>query len=457
VADKVTIAYVHSNEVAHSWHMSLLDLIGYDLSNGGRVVSGGWLAMRCGTDGLQAARNLAVAKFLSEKDADWLFWIDTDMGFGPDTVERLLEAADPLERPIVGALCFAQKEQAGDGMNGYRCAPRPTILDWIGEGFQGRTQYPVNALVRCGATGSAAILIHRSVLERIAEKDGGPVWYDRIPKPDGERFGEDISFCIRAGAAGFPVFIHTGVRTSHLKNLWLAEQDYWQHAVPQPATEQTAVIVPVLDRPQNAAPFMASLRATTGMATVYAVANHDDHETVKAWDEAGAVVLYAEGVSFAAKVNEGYRQTTEPWLFLVGDDVRFYPGWLDHAQAVAGDDFDVVGTNDLGNPRVTSGEHATHMLIRRSHVDKVGASWDGPGVVAHEGYRHWFVDDEIVAAAKQRGVWAMALGSIVEHLHPAWGKGEQDETYRLGQSHAAKDQATFEKRLKARQAAEVVR
>jgi hypothetical protein len=64
-------------------------------------------------------------------------------------------------------------------------------------------------------------------------------------------------------------------------------------------------------------------------------------------------------------------------------------------------------------------------------------------VVCHEGYRHWFVDDEIVWTAKQRGVWAFAAGSIVEHLHPYWGKGEMDSVYALGQEHAEADKALF--------------
>ena len=455
MSDAVTVAYVHPNEITTSWHQSLLNLVAHDLDNHCRVARGGWLAIRCyGADGIPGARNNAVAQFLEEKEADWLFWIDTDMGFEPDVVDRLLEVADPVERPIVGGLCFAQKQTVPDGMGGWRTALAPTIYDWTtieatGEtGFLSRREYPVNALVQCAGTGSACLLIHRSVFEKIAAMSGTGSWYDRVPNltANGRLLGEDLSFCLRAGALGIPLYVHTGVHTTHFKPAWLGEEDYWRSVVPPPAMHPTAVIVPVLNRPQNAERFMASLRASTGMAAVYAVANADDHETIKAWDAAGATVLYAEGVSFAAKVNEGYRQTTEPWLFLVGDDVRFHPGWLDHAQATAGDDFDVIGTNDLGNPRVMRGEHATHMLIRRSHADRVGASWDGPGVVCHEGYRHWFVDDEVVTAARQRGVFAFAPGSVVEHLHPNWGKGEEDETYRLGQSHVDKDRATFAKR-----------
>lgn len=454
-AGAVTVAYVHGNEIAHSWHRSIMDLVGYDLVNSGRVLRGGWLAMRYGADGLVAARNKAVAQFLADGQADWLFWIDTDMGIAPDTVDRLLAAAHPDKRPIVGALCFAQRERVPDGMGGYRCTANPTIFDWAqvddAHGFLARSSYPVNTVVACAGTGSACLLIHRSVFERIAAENGR-VWYDRVQnKEAGHLISEDLSFCLRAGALGIPVYVHTGVRTTHFKEFWLSEQDYWSRAVAPPATAGTAVVVPVMRRPQNAEPFMRSLRASTGMATVYAVADADDTETIDAWWAAGAEVIiraWDEPGTYAQKVNVGFRETKEPWLFVTGDDVRFQAGWLDHAQAVAGDQYHVVGTNDLTNPRVTSGQHATHLLIRRGYVDRMGASWDGPGVVCHEGYGHWFVDDEIVTAAKQRGTWAMALGSFVEHLHPLWGKADTDEVYALGQSRADKDREVFEQRCK---------
>jgi len=200
-------------------------------------------------------------------------------------------------------------------------------------------------------------------------------------------------------------------------------------------------------RYKNAERFMKSLRASTGLATVYAICKYNETEAAEAWRAAGALVIEGLGATFAERINTGYRASEEPWVFITGDDVEFRAGWLDHAQAVAGRNYDVVGTNDLGNPRVTAGEHATHLLIRRSYVDEHGASWDGPQAVCHEGYRHWFVDDEIVLAAKQRNAWAMALGSIVEHHHPLWGKAEDDEVYQLGQSFADEDQELFEKRV----------
>jgi hypothetical protein len=453
----VLFSYVHPTSVSRSWEFCKEQLLGYDLVNHGRVAAGGYDAIRCGTDGLPEARNVG-AKALLESDCDWLFWIDTDMGFPPDIVDRLIDVADPETRPIIGALCFLQKEEATDGMGGYTTSPRATIFDWRkvdaetgAFGFTPRTMYPVNAVTPVGATGSAAILIHRSVFEKIND-EYGPCWYDRQINPDtGKLMSEDISFCVRARAVGYPIFVHTGVRTTHHKQHWVSEVDYWRWVQAPPATERVDVIVPTRHRPHNAKPFMESVRASTGLATVYAVCNDDDQESATAWTAAGAMVLgvdWAPG-DFARKINVGYEAGGAPWLFLVGDDVRFHPGWLDHAQTVANlYQADVVGTNDLGSPRVMSGEHATHMLIGRDYIDRQGASWDGPGIVCHEGYSHWFVDDEIVWAAKQRGTWAMALGSRVEHLHPIWGKGANDATYELGQKGSADDQRLFQRRAR---------
>lgn len=430
--------------------------------------------MRCGTDGLVAARNRTAQQFLDDARADWLLWTDTDMGFAADSVDRLMEAADPVTRPMVGGLCFAQREKAPDSMGGYRTTSTPTIFDWVklesgARGFQGRATYPINALIPCAGTGSAFLLIHRSVFEKIREKEGDH-WYDRVSNPTtgNQLISEDLSFCLRAGAVGVPLFVHTGVRTTHHKSFWLAEADYWHHAVAPPAPDGVDVLVPVMRRPQNAEPFMRALRASTGLATVWAVCDATDDETRNAWTAAGARVvsiavaggrvwtplegaLMPEGPflpgTFAQKVNAGFKATSQPWVFVCGDDVRFHAGWLDHAEATAGDRYHVIGTNDLSNARVVSGEHSTHLLMRRSYVEEQGGSWDGPGVLAHEGYGHWFVDDEIVLAAKQHNAWAMALGSIVEHLHPIFGKAEDDDVYRLGQARAKKDQAHFKERF----------
>jgi hypothetical protein len=247
-ATAVTVAYAHATEVAYSWHHSMVELIGYDMANHGRVVRGGYVAIRCGTNGLVEARNMAVREFLADDRADWLFWIDTDMGFAADTVDRLFEAADPRGRPLVGALAFSQRELTVDGVGGWETQATPTVFDWAkvpppdapagnGDGqpvdgaaeqmgFAVRWDYPANTLVPVAGTGMACVLIHRSVFA-LVEAKLGPVWYERVPNTrTGQLIGEDLSFCLRAGSLGIPMWVHTGIKTTHLKPIWLAERDY---------------------------------------------------------------------------------------------------------------------------------------------------------------------------------------------------------------------------------------
>lgn len=235
---KAVLAYVVSDSVAYSWHRSMMGLVAYDSGNTGRLRDGGgFLAIKYGTGGLIHARNQAVYEFLEDyPDAEWLFWLDTDMGFPPDALELLLGAADPVERPIVGALCFSQRDDDPDGMGGWRVQATPTVYDWITlkdqSGYAVRWDYPRDTVTQCAATGSACIVIHRSVLEKIRAEFS--TWYDRIPNPStGQVFSEDLSFCVRAGALDIPIFVDTRVKTTHYKHQWVSEEDYVRQRVVQ--------------------------------------------------------------------------------------------------------------------------------------------------------------------------------------------------------------------------------
>lgn len=216
----------------------------------------------------------------------------------------------------------------------------------------------------------------------------------------------------------------------------------------------TAIIVPVMRRPQNAAPFMKSLAESKAQdVTVYAICDSDDVPTVKAWLAAGARVIervpQGRPGTFAEKTNFGFRLTKEPWIFSLGDDVKFHEGWLEKALSLAErSGAGVVGVNDLGNPAVMAGQHATQMLMARRYVMLLGGGWDGPGVVLHEGYKHNFVDNEVCIAARQRNAFVMCMDSVVEHLHPLWGKGETDDVYKLGLSSYTGDAIRFQERVK---------
>lgn len=229
----VQVAYAHGTTVSHSWHNSLMNMVAYDKAVGLNVISSAPFQVFCsGPHGLVEGRNLAVKHFLDETPHEWMFWVDTDMGFEPDALDSLLAAADPGARPVVGGLCFALKHTRADGMGGWSVKPLPTIFGLAKDpegriGFVNRSIYNPNTVMQVAGTGSAFILIHRSVLEAIREKHGD-VWYDLICYENGRSISEDLSFCWRVTDALAPIFVHTGVKTTHHKQIWVGEDAYEQ-------------------------------------------------------------------------------------------------------------------------------------------------------------------------------------------------------------------------------------
>lgn len=445
------VAFLHGPDVSASFERSKEQLFMYDSVTNQRIKNR--ITAFCSSGGLPEGRNTLVASFL-ESDCDWMLMVDTDMGFEPDILDKMLEVADPVARPIIGGLCFANRQIVPDGMGGFITRAYPTILNWTkcDDGFHrfvGQMHFPVNSVISAGATGAAMLLMHRSALQKVFELDG-PNHFTRILGEDGVWISEDISFFDRCRRLEIPLFIHTGARTSHAKVSWLNEMDFWDTEQPPPATDRCAVIVPVLHRPQNVAPLIESLRASTGLATPYFVVQDGDKVMADTVLANGGRVITKTG-SFAAKANYAVTQTDEPWLLFVGDDVHFHSGWLNAALDIANRyDKSVIATNDCHNPFVTRGEHATHPLMERRYIEELGASFDGPGTVAHEGYGHMFIDNEWTYLAKIRQQFAAALGSRVEHLHPFYDETVADDPiYELGRSTVDADQKLWMDRVRA--------
>jgi glycosyltransferase involved in cell wall biosynthesis len=214
-------------------------------------------------------------------------------------------------------------------------------------------------------------------------------------------------------------------------------------------TPPVVIIVPVLNRPHRVIPTMQSVAAATPEPhRLLFVASRSDSPEVRALAAAGAHYLLVAGAgTYPAKVNAAYQATTEPLLFLAADDLEFHPGWLSTALELLEPGVEVIGTNDLGNPRVLEGLHSTHTLVTRAYCDDPGATADQAGTVLHQGYRHLFVDDELVGVAQARGVYAHAADAVVEHMHPYFDKAETDSTYARGHRNVVADQALYDRRV----------
>ena len=150
---------------------------------------------------------------------------------------------------------------------------------------------------------------------------------------------------------------------------------------------------------------------------------------------------------YARKIQAGYEHVDQPLLFLAADDLRFHPGWWQAAAAHLVPGVGVVGTNDMGNPRVIAGEHSTHSLITRAYVDVFGGTADQRGQVLHDGYDHEYVDDELIGVARARGAFRFAHAARVEHLHPNWRRDvPRDNLYRAQRQRMRRSRPLFEQR-----------
>lgn len=240
MSDGVVIAWMYRmTDPPVGWFTwSLANVLRYDGQGPQHVVGakGGLISLVSGPR-IAEGRNQIIDKFaIDHPDASWLLMVDSDMTFDEDFVSAMVAAADPVERPIMGALAFVA---AGDNLD---CGPsifKETITgDKV---FVDRVyDYPSNTLMKVGAVGAAGLLIHRNVLAAMSQpypdgfgtlQDGTPnpyPWFaEGLTNPDGKPIGEDVAFCRRARMMGIPTHVHTGIRMGHIK-MYELNEDYFR-------------------------------------------------------------------------------------------------------------------------------------------------------------------------------------------------------------------------------------
>lgn len=179
-----------------------------------RWIPQGFHIERCIITGnlLTLQRNEAVQRM----QGSWLLFIDDDMVWETDAVERLVAARNEIDADIIGGLCFRRsapheptmymRENATSG--GYIF-----LEDWSDD------------IVEVDATGMAFCLIHKRVFELI----GGPRPTLTGP-PNFFRWegtlGEDLRFCQDAKAAGARIFVDTRLKIGHISEVEIGQREY---------------------------------------------------------------------------------------------------------------------------------------------------------------------------------------------------------------------------------------
>ena len=150
--------------------------------------------------GLYVSKNRnQLSEHALELGADWIWYVDDDHCFHPDTLTRLLShdvdiVSGLYVRRTSPFLPVIYDKETDDGdVEKYHFSPQDTDLKPI------------------VAAGAGCLLVKTKVLKAL----GSPYWRFS-QRPDGEMVGEDIDFCLRAKAKGFSVYCDMNAPIGHL-------------------------------------------------------------------------------------------------------------------------------------------------------------------------------------------------------------------------------------------------
>lgn len=183
-------------------------------------------------------RNKVCQQFVETPGLDWLWFVDGDQVFEPDTLHRMVVTASANNVKILGALTpiVGPSGLMSNLFVDHDEAITHVVIDPFQEHFgaPGPKEF--------AATGSGCVLIHRDVLEAIHDHHGDHISYfyeDRRYSKSGERrwMGEDITFCLQARELGFPVIVDTSIHVGHHKGV----RTWWPEEIPDHMADPDAV------------------------------------------------------------------------------------------------------------------------------------------------------------------------------------------------------------------------
>lgn len=140
---------------------------------------------------------------------DRVLWLDSDMEFEPDLLERLTE---DLEQNQVDMVCAFYTTRKGK--------IKPVIYDKCGYNHrEGSAEvipfantfydYPKDSVFEVEACGFGGVLMNVSLLKEIEQKYG-------LPFAPILGFGEDLSFCLRARDLGKKILCDSRIKMGHV-------------------------------------------------------------------------------------------------------------------------------------------------------------------------------------------------------------------------------------------------
>jgi len=388
------------------------------------------------------SRNSLVGEFMrmSSNPNDVLVMLDADHKFEYNIVERI-SSFDP-QYGVVGALCFRR---------GFPFDP--LVFSRNEEGVKvGPKGWHENALLKGVSTGTGVIAIRRWVFMKLQEEGFSPPFFRYMYPPPNFNQSEDVFFSECCEVAGIPHYAASFIEAPHLVVEWADSHRWWKHInlLNTVRSGKTSVIIPSAGRPEQAKSCVKQLFASSqgwDIECIVGVEPLNGEDTMTGYREAFdgmdvKMLIFDDWQGPIRAWNAGLAQAQGEYLVFGADDLWFHEGWLplalDKLESIR-DRSGLVGFND----GTTNGElECTHFLMTRDFCMEHHA-----GVLAFPAYHQYFTDVESFHRASEADRYRWAFKSKVEHLHHAWNKAEEDETYKQSSPHFNRDKEAFEKRL----------
>lgn len=168
------------------------------------------LAMKSGSL-IYTSRN-SLAMMAIQMEADYVFWLDSDMVFKSDTLVRMMDTLKKNDLDILTGLYFR------------RVPPySPVLFDKLEQNgeiteFSEFNKIP-DALFEVGGCGFGCVLMKTDVFFDVQSK------YGNMFAPRGNN-GEDVAFCIRARECGYKIYCDPSIVCGHVGYSVIDDQFY---------------------------------------------------------------------------------------------------------------------------------------------------------------------------------------------------------------------------------------
>lgn len=212
MARDVVVTWPCGRFIDAGFNQCLAQFLLHDSQNGQRVAD---LVSMISSPRIASTRN-ALTEAAVLRSTDWVLMLDADMAFPPDTLDQLLAAADPQDRPIVSGLYFGGKPEGIAQAHAYLIDPDTGAFNPI-EGIDAPGEF--SGIGQVHAVGGGCLLVHTDALRAMYAEyhPTGAPWFAESFTADGNEVGEDVTFCLRAHRLGIPIHCLFDLSLGHIK------------------------------------------------------------------------------------------------------------------------------------------------------------------------------------------------------------------------------------------------